>query len=115
MSLNHALKHTIAMNGCEFTFQKEGKEMISRGIVTSFDSAKKNGLEVSSLGAVRKSTYLLIALPHPFGGPEPGTVLRAEGKRYRVEQCGEVLEKAGIDYYWATLLLEGGTDGAETE
>lgn len=112
MSLNHALKHTIAANGNEVTFVREGKRMSFRGIITSFDSAKKNGLEVSPLGAVRKNTYLLIALPQPCGGPRERDVLRSEGKRYRVEQCGEVLVKAGIDYYWATLLLEGGVDHA---
>lgn len=41
MSLNHALKHTIAANGNEVTFVREGKRMSFRGIITSFDSAKK--------------------------------------------------------------------------
>lgn len=110
MSLNHALKHTIAVNGNDVTFFKEGRRMSFRGIITSFDSAKKSGVEVSALGAVRKNTYLLIALPQAGRGPEARDVLHSGGKRYRVEQCGEVLVKAGLDYYWATLLLEGGAD-----
>lgn len=104
--MNHALRQMIWQRGAPFTYYANGKRIVSQGVLTDYQSVRQKDSSVSPLGIVSGSVYLLIALPQESPAGMEQTLLRMEGKQFRIAQYGQVGGTVGVDYFWATLLPE---------